>query len=105
MDNEIGVAVVKYTEKAKRAFMFEYGEGIYLKEGDTVIVPDVTGSEHEAIVIDTVSFDLRYESDKEELNRLLSVAGVELPLRRVIGKVVRTYFKYGEKENADEDDD
>jgi len=104
MDNEIRVAIVKYAEKAKKAYMFEYGEGIYLKEGDTVIVLNANGEETEAIVVDTVTFNLKYGSDKEELNRLLMVAGVEMPFRRVVGSVKRTYFKYGEEVDADEDD-
>lgn len=103
---DLKICLVKYNvEKNRKAYMFEMPENSYFEDGDTVIVPDVSDSEREATVIDTVSFDLRYESDKEELNRLLSVAGVELPLKRVLGKVERTYFKYGEEETADENDD
>lgn len=101
MDNEINVAIVKYTEKAKKAYMFEYGEGIYLKEGYTVIVLNANGEETEAIVVDTVTFNLRYESDRDELNRLLMVAGAEMPFRKIVGKVERTYFNY-EEDKKDE---
>ena len=101
MGNEIRVVLVKYTEKAKKAYMFEYGEGIYLKDGDTVIVLNANGEETEATVVDTVSFNLKYESDKEELNRLLMAAGTEMPFRKVVGKVNRTYFDY--KEDSDEE--
>lgn len=101
MDNEISVAIVKYTEKAKKAYMFEYGDGIYLKEGYTVIVLNANGEETEAIVVDTVTFNLRYESDRDELNRLLMVAGAEMPFRKIVGKVERTYFNY-EEDKKDE---
>lgn len=101
MDNEISVAIVKYAEKAKKAYMFEYGEGIYLKEGDTVIVLNANGEETEAIVVDTVTFNLKYESNKDELNRLLMVAGAEMPFRKIVGKVERTYFNY-EEDKKDE---
>lgn len=103
--DEIRVCVVKFGQKARKAYMFEYCEGIYLDVGDTVIVLDSAGNESEATVVDTVSFNLKYESDKDELNRLLMVAGVEMPFRKVVGRVERTYFDYGDEVNADENDD
>ena len=105
MDNEIRLAIVKFAEKAKKAYMFEYCKHTYLNEGDTVIVLDSAGNESEATVVDTVTFNLKYESDKDELNRLLMVAGVEMPFRKVVGKVKRTYFKYEDEVSADENDD
>ena len=104
MAYKIKVCIAKFSETAKRAFMFEMPQESYFEKGDTVIVPDVSGSEREAIVIDTVRFDLRYESDKEEFNRFLSVAGVELPLKRVLGKVERTYYIYEDEVKDDEND-
>lgn len=101
MDNEIKVVLVKYTENAKKAYMFECSMHTYFKEGDTVIVLNANGEETEATVVDTVSFNLKYESDKEELNRLLMAAGTEMPFRKVVGKVNRTYFDY--KEDSDEE--
>lgn len=99
---DIKVCFVKFNEKNKKMYLFEMPGNKYLDVGDTVIVPDVSGIEREAIVIDTVSFDLRYESEKEELNRLLGVAGVELPLKRVFGKVERTYYIYEDEVKDDE---
>lgn len=100
---DLKICLVKYNvEKNRKAYMFEMPENSYFDDGDTVIVPDVSDSEREATVIDTVSFDLRYESDKEELNRLLSVAGVELPLKRILGKVERTYYNWEEDADGEE---
>ena len=100
---DLKICLVKYNvEKNRKAYMFEMPEKSYFEEGDTVIVPDVSDNEREATVIDTVSFNLRYESDKEELNRLLNVAGVELPLKKVLGKVKRTYYIYEDEVKEDE---
>lgn len=100
MSKRIKVAFVKYTEKARKAYMFEYGDE-YISEGDTVIVMDADGNEQEATVVDTDSYDLDAKFDKDELNRLLMVAGVEMPFRKIVGKVERTYFNY-EEDKKDE---
>ena len=102
---DLKVCFVKFNEKNKKMHLFEMPANAYLDEGDTVIVPNSSGDEIEAIVIDTEKFTSRYESDMEELNRLLGVAGVELPLKRVLGKVRRTYFEYEDGVSVDEDDD
>ena len=103
MEDKIKVCFVKFNvEKGKKMYLFEIPTNVYLDEGDTVIVPDISGIEREATVIDTDTFTSKYESDMEEFKRLLGVAGVELPLKRVIGKVRRTYFKYEDEVKDDE---
>ena len=63
MSERIKVAFVKFTEKAKKAYMFEYGDA-YIRDGDTVIVIDADGNEQEATVVYTDSYDLsaRYDN-------------------------------------------
>ena len=99
----IKVCFVKFTEKAKKIHMFEMPCDSYLDVGDKVIVPNADVNEIEAIVVDTETFQSKYDHEWEELNRLLGVAGVEMPLKRVIGKVERTYFKWEGADNEDED--
>ena len=101
MSRRIKVAFVKFTEKARKAYMFEYGDA-YIREGDTVIVMDADGNEQEATVIDTDSYDLDERFDKNELNRLLMVAGVNMPFRKIKGKVTREYFDYEEEKTNEE---
>lgn len=101
MSERIKVAFVKFTEKARKAYMFEYA-GAYLKEGDTVIVMNADGDEQEATVVSTETYDLDAHFDKGELERLLMVAGVEMPFRKIKGKVTREYFDYEEEKKNEE---
>ena len=98
MSENIRVAIVKFAPKARKAYMFEYPSGVYLEEGDTVLVENPDGDEVEATVVDTGHFNSKYETDADEFNRLLMVAGVEAPLKKVLGTVERTYFNYKEEE-------
>ena len=98
----IKVCFVRFGVRSKKIYLFEMPWDSYLDENDTVIVQDVEGNEQEGTVVDTDKFRFEYTSDQEEFNRLLGVAGVEMPLKRVIGKVERTYYEW-EKENEDED--
>lgn len=98
---KIKVAFVKFTPKARKLYLFEIPFECYLEEGETVIVPDADGNETEATVVDTEKYQQKYEHEWNDFNRLLRVAGVELPLRKVIGKVSRRYFDYTE-ENEDD---
>ena len=100
MSERIKVAFVKFTEKAKKAYMFEYGDA-YIRDGDTVIVIDADGNEQEATVVYTDSYDLSARYDKDELNKLLMVAGVALPFRKIKGRVTREYFNYEEKKDEE----
>ena len=94
---KIKICFVKFQPQHKKTYMFEMPYGVFLNNGDTVIVPDVTGDEVEATVTGTERYDLdKYPSDKEEFERLLNVAGVELPLKKVLGTIEREYFKWEE---------
>lgn len=99
----IKVCFVKFAPKARKIYMFEMPSDSYLEEGETVIVPDADGNETEATVVDTEKYQQKYEHEWDDLKRLLNVAGVELPLRKVIGKVKRTYYEWEGADNADED--
>lgn len=99
---KIKVCFVKFAPKARKIYMFEMPYERYLEEGETVIVPDADGNETEATVVDTEKYQQKYEHEWDDLKRLLNVAGVELPLRKVIGKVERTYYKWDETEDEDE---
>lgn len=104
-NGKIKVCFVKFRPEHKKTYLFEMPYGAFLNKGDTVIVPDVTGNEVEAIVTGTERYDLdSYPSDKEELERLLNVAGVELPLKKVLGTVEREYFKYKGGDTNEDDD-
>ena len=97
MNGKIKVAFIKFMPQHKKTYMFEMPTDEYLDEGNTVIVPNSGDDPIEAKVVDTQTFDFRYESHEEEFNRLIAVAGADLPLKKVIGKVRRTYYKYGEE--------
>ncbi len=101
MEGNIRVAIVKFAPKARKAYMFEYPSGVYLDEGDTVIVENTDGDEVEATVVDKGHFNFKFESDENEFKRLLMVAGVEAPLKKVLGTVERTYFNYKEEEEEE----
>ena len=100
MSERFRVAFVKYAPKARKAYMFEYPSDSYLEEGDTVIVPNADGDEVEATVMDSVRFDLKYDGDRQDLERLLMVTGQELPLKKILGTIERHYFDYAEEESA-----
>ena len=100
---KIKVCFVKFAPKARKIYMFEMPYERYLEEGETVIVSDADGNETEATVVDTEKYQQKYEHEWDDLKRLLNVAGVELPLRKVIGKVERTYYEWEGADNADED--
>lgn len=100
---KIKVCFVKFAPKARKIYMFEMPYERYLEEGETVIVPDADGNETEATVVDTEKYQQKYEHEWDDLKRLLNVAGEELPLRKVIGKVERTYYEWEGADNEDED--
>ena len=106
MEGNIRVAIIKFGDpkKARKAYLFEYPSGVGLQEGDTVIVENSDGDEVEATVVDTDHFDFKYGSDKRNFNRLLMVAGVEAPLKKILGTVERTYYKWNEDVTEDEDE-
>lgn len=104
-NGKIKVCFVKFRPEHKKTYLFEMPYGAFLDKGDTVIVPDVTGDEVEATVMGTENYNLdKYPTDKKQFERLLSVAGVELPLKKVLGTIERKYFKY-KGGDTDEDDD
>lgn len=104
MEGNIKVAIVKFAPNARKAYMFEYPSGACLHEGDTVIVENSDGDVVEATVFDTVHFDFKYGTDEEEFNRLFMVAGVVAPLKKILGTVERTYYKWDKDVTEDEDE-
>lgn len=94
--DKIRVCFVKFAPKAKKVYLFEMPIDEYLEVGTTVIVPNADGEEIEAEVVGTEKYEEKYELEWESFKRLLMVAGVELPLKRVKGKIKRRYFNYEE---------
>lgn len=95
----IRIAFVKFNMDDKKGYLFEYPRNGYLDSGNEVIVENKQGEETTVFVETTEVFNTEYETDRDELRRLLLAAGVELPLKRVIAKVQR--FNYEENENEE----
>ena len=67
-----------------------------LSEESTIESDD---EETEATIVAIENYNMEYQTDKDALEECLMVAGVKLPLKRIIGKVERTYFDWeGKKE-------
>ena len=101
MEERMKVVFVKFgdPDKARKAYMFEGYRHCYLEVGDTVIVPGPDDEEAEATIVAIENYNMEYQTDKDALEECLMVAGVKLPLKRIIGKVERTYFDWeGKKE-------
>lgn len=103
MTNRIKVAFVKFQPQHKKTYMFEMPYDEYLYEGDTVLVPNANDDPIEAKVVETGCFNFEYETNKAEFDRLIAVAGAELPLKKVVGTVKRRYFTYKSEVIEDED--
>lgn len=99
---KIKVAFVKFAPKARKTYLFEMPFDSYLEGGDTVIVPNADGEETEAVVVDTERYQKKY-NEWNDFIRLLGVAGVELPLKKVLGEVKRIYYSYKEDNNEDDE--
>ena len=104
MANKIKVCIAKFSETARRAYMFEMPTDEFIEEGDHVIVPSADDEPSEAIVVATCAYNFDYSSDVKEMNRLLAVSGATMPFKKVIGTVERTYYKYEDEVSADEND-
>lgn len=87
MKQKIGIAFVKFEMEDKRAYMFEFPANKWVKEGTTILVKDVNGIEKRAFVVDSVTFNFDYSTDVDEYNRLMMVAGIDKPTKRVIATV------------------
>lgn len=94
----IRIAFVKFNMDDKKGYLFEYPRNGYLNSGDEVIVENKKGEETKVFVDTTEMFNTEYETDRNELRRLLLAAGVELPLKRVIAKVQRLNYEEDENE-------
>lgn len=107
MSNYIRVVFVKFGQNARKAYMFESSRDNYFNEGDTVIIDrDGDGVFTEATVVDEEDYDLESRFDKEKLNRLLMVAGTNMPLKKIRGKVKREFYEYDDdikKENTEKE--
>lgn len=105
MANKIKVCIAKFSESARRAYMFEMPTDEFIEEGDHVIVPSADDEPSEAIVVATGTYNFDYSSDVKEMDRLLAVSGATMPFKKVIGTVERKYFKYEEEVDDDGNED
>lgn len=94
--DKIKVCFVKFAPKAKKAYLYEMPIDEYLDDGATVIVSNADGEDIEAEAVGTEKYEEKYELEWQSFKNLLMVAGVELPLKKIKGKVKKSYFKYEE---------
>lgn len=99
--SKLKICIAKFSETARRGYMFEMPTDEFIEEGDHVIVPSADDEPSEAIVVATGTYNFDYSSDVKEMDRLLAVSGATMPFKKVIGTVERKYFKYEEEVSAD----
>ena len=81
--NHLHIVFVKFAEKANKVWMYQCGHSV--KAGQRVLCETKNGEEEQGIVIDNGYYELDYETDKEEMRKLLAVSGQTLPLRKITG--------------------
>ena len=93
--NQLHVVFVKFAEKANKVWMYQCGRSV--STGQRVLCECKNGEE-QAVVIDNGYYELDYETDKEEVRKLLAVSGQTLPLRKITGIINDT--AYGDEGTA-----
>jgi hypothetical protein len=101
MKQKIGIALVKFSPEDKKAWMFEFPADEWFNVGEVVLVEDKDGHEKRATVVDSERFSFEYESNRDEYNRLMMVAGIDEPSKRIIARVKDIKYKEEEVENED----
>ena len=101
MKQKIGMALVKFSPEHTKAWMYEFPADGWLNAGDIVLVEDKNGLERRATVVDSMKFNFEYESDKDEYNRLMMIAGIDKPSKRIIAQVKDIKYEEEEVENED----
>lgn len=81
--NQLHVVFVKFAEKANKVWMYQCARSV--NAGQRVLCEMKNGEEEQAVVIGSDYYNLEYESDKNEVRRLLAVSGQTLPFRRITG--------------------
>lgn len=94
--NHLHIVFVKFAEKANKVWMYQCGHSV--KAGQRVLCECKNGGEEQAVVIDNGYYELDYETDKEEVRKLLAVSGQTLPLRKITGIINDT--AYGDEGTA-----
>ena len=94
--NHLHVVFVKFAEKANKVWMYQCGHSV--KAGQRVLCEMKNGEEEQGFVIDSGYYELDYETDKEEMRKLLAVSGQTLPLRKITGII--TDIKVDDKGTA-----
>ena len=98
MSARINVVLGKFSDSSK-IYAFEAPMYCGIKKGDIIIVAGKDENESKLTVVDVHDFSMDY--NKEEFDFLCTAMGATLPLKRVIGKIIRKDFTYGE-DNEDE---
>lgn len=85
------VAFVKFTENARRAYMYQ--SRFCIDKGTRVLCEANAGTEVQGTVVDSDAFNLDYASDIREMRRLLTVSGTTLPLKKITGVINESVLK------------
>lgn len=80
--NQLHVVFVKFAEKANKVWMYQCGRSV--NTGQRVLC-EMKNGEEQGVVIGSEYYNLEFESDKNEVRRLLAVSGQTLPFRKITG--------------------
>jgi hypothetical protein len=94
--NHLHIVFVKFAEGANKVWMYQCGHSV--KAGQRVLCEMKCKGEEQGIVVDNGYYELDYETDKEEVRKLLAVSGQTLPLRKITGIINDT--AYGDEGTA-----
>lgn len=88
--NSLRVVFVKFAEKASKVWMYQCTRSV--KKGQRVLC-EMKNGEEQGVVVGSDYYDLAYETDKEEVRKLLAVSGQTLPFRKITGIITDTNFE------------
>lgn len=88
--NQLHVIFVKFAEKANKVWMYQCGRSV--NTGQRVLC-EMKNGEEQGVVIGSEYYNLEFESDKNEVRRLLAVSGQTLPFRKITGIITDTNFE------------
>lgn len=85
--NSLRVVFVKFAEKASKVWMYQCTRSV--KKGQRVLC-EMKNGEEQGVVVGSDYYDLAYETDKDEVRKLLAVSSQTLPLRKITGIIIDT---------------
>lgn len=93
--NQLRVVFVKFAEKASKVWMYQCTRSV--EKGQRVLC-EMKNGEEQGVVVGSDYYDLAYETDKDEVRKLLAVSSQTLPLRKITGIINDT--AYGDEGTA-----